>query len=61
MAFAKEWVLRGMDTIENMLSKSKGKYCFGDQITCADLFFAPQVMGAAARFGVDLKNYKNVS
>jgi glutathione S-transferase len=30
MKFAKEWVLRGMDTFEALLQKTKGKYCFGD-------------------------------
>lgn len=30
MKFAKDWVLRGMDTFEALLEKTKGKYCFGD-------------------------------
>lgn len=40
-----------------MLAKSKGKYCFGDNITLADVFFYPQVMGGIARFGVNIKDY----
>jgi glutathione S-transferase len=36
LEFAKYWVHRGIDTIEAMLEKIKGKYCFGDEITLAD-------------------------
>lgn len=28
--WARYWVVKGMETIEAMLQKSKGKYCFGD-------------------------------
>lgn len=30
MKWARDWVVRGMQTIEAMLQKTKGKYCFGD-------------------------------
>lgn len=30
MEFAKEWVIKGFKTIEKMLAKTMGKYCFGD-------------------------------
>ena len=30
-----------------MLIKTRGKYCFGDEITAADLFFAPHVQGGS--------------
>lgn len=40
-----------------MLEKSKGKYCFGDVVTLADCFFAPQVQGGIARFGVEIDNF----
>ena len=43
-----------------MLPKTKGKFCFGDQITLADAFFVPHVQGGVARFGVDLDKYPNV-
>ena len=46
-----------MNTIEEMLKKSKGKYCFGNNITLADAFFYPQVMGGIARFGVNIEDY----
>lgn len=40
-----------------MLKKSKGKYCFGDEVTAADLFFAPHVQGGSVRFNVSLEDY----
>lgn len=55
--FAKDWVLRGMATFEALLEKTHGKYCFGDELTLADCFFAPQVQGGIARFGVEIDQY----
>ena len=43
-----------------MLKKTRGKYCFGDQITAADIFFVPHVQGGTTRFGVGLEEYPNV-
>ena len=37
-----------------MLKNSRGKYCFGDELTAADLFFVPQVQGGSTRFNVSL-------
>jgi glutathione S-transferase len=53
-------VVKGMQTIEAMLKKSRGVYCFGDQITAADLFFVPQVQGSSVRFNVSLDDYPNI-
>ncbi len=57
MKFAAEWVNRGMKTFEGLLAKSKGKYCFGDEVTLADAFFYPQVTGGIARFGVNIDDF----
>jgi len=43
-----------------MLAHSKGKYCFGDEVTMADVFLAPHVLGGVARFGVDIEQYPKV-
>lgn len=32
------------------MESTKGKYCFGDEITLADCFLVPQFRGAVARF-----------
>ena len=50
---------RGMKVFEDMLAKTKGKYCFGNEITLADAFFYPQVSGGIARFGINIEEYPN--
>ena len=57
MKFAGEWVVRGMKTLEDMLVKTKGKYCFGDEVCLADAFFYPHVMGGIKRFKVVIEEY----
>jgi glutathione S-transferase len=49
--------MKGMTIIEDMLKQSKGKYCFGNNVTLADAFFYPQVMGGIARFGVNIEEF----
>lgn len=48
---------KGMQTFEALLEKTKGKYCFGDEVTLADAFFYPQVLGGIARFGVKIEEF----
>jgi maleylacetoacetate isomerase len=59
-AFATYWVLRGMDTMEKLLARTRGKYSFGNEVTAADLFLYPQVINSVFRFKVDLKKYQNI-
>ena len=33
-----------------------GKYIFGDQITCADIFFYPQIMNTKRRWKIDISH-----
>ena len=44
-----------------LVSKSRGKYCVGDQITMADCCLVPQVYNAANRFKVDMKQFPNIN
>jgi glutathione S-transferase len=39
-----------------MLTKTAGKYCFGDEITAADAYVVPQVYNAK-RFQVDMTRF----
>ncbi|KAL4500610.1 hypothetical protein ABPG72_003034 [Tetrahymena utriculariae] len=50
----KFWVTKGLTAIEELLKKYHGKYCFGDEITMADIFLAPQAQAVAERFQFDL-------
>jgi maleylacetoacetate isomerase len=53
------WIRQGFDAIEAQLTKSAGQYCFGDQLTLADLVLVPQVYNAN-RFAVDLTPYPTI-
>jgi len=46
--------------LETFLAGTKGKYCFGDSITIADLFFQPQISAAVERFGIDINKFPNL-
>lgn len=58
-----EWLqyfnTRGLNAVEEMLKKTAGKYCVGDEISIADLCLVPQVY-AAIRFKVDLNDFNNI-
>ncbi len=43
-----------------MLVKTRGKYCFGDTVTLADVFLVPQVYNAV-RWGVDMTLFPIIS
>lgn len=42
-------------------NKRGGKYVFGDEITCADVFLYPQIYNAKNRFNLDITPYPNVA
>ncbi|KAG9291591.1 hypothetical protein G9A89_022010 [Geosiphon pyriformis] len=50
------WILTGLTALEKQLTKTAGQYCFGDQLTLADLCLVPQVFNAR-RFQVDLSQF----
>lgn len=47
----------GFSKLSKVLEHSKGKYCFGDEVTLADCFLLPQFRGAVARFKIDPTKY----
>lgn len=51
-----QWMHRGFSVLEKQLKKSAETYCFGNQVTMADVCLIPQVYNAE-RFGVDLSAY----
>lgn len=55
-AFVKHFIVKGMRALEQMLKKSAGRYCVGDDVTLADVFLIPQLYGCR-RFGVELTEY----
>ena len=52
----RHWVATGFAALEQQLAASAGRYCFGDELTLADVCLLPQVFNAQ-RFGVDMGAY----
>ncbi|XP_072935941.1 uncharacterized protein [Epargyreus clarus] len=59
--FTKYWTNRGLQTLEDLLEKTAGKFCVGDEISQADLCLVPQLFNAVTRHGLDLEKYPTVS
>ncbi|MFH4977058.1 hypothetical protein AB6A40_003767 [Gnathostoma spinigerum] len=45
-SWAIRWIERGFEGLEKHLEKTSGKYCYGDEITIADVCLVPQVYNA---------------
>ncbi len=50
------WMSTGFAAIEKKLAATSGKFCFGDQVTMADICLIPQVYNAN-RFNLDMSPY----
>ncbi|CAH2208983.1 jg593 [Pararge aegeria aegeria] len=46
--FTKYWTERGLQTLEDMLQKTAGRYCVEDQFSMADLCLVPQLYNAVS-------------
>ncbi|MDG2533462.1 maleylacetoacetate isomerase [Sphingomonas sp. HITSZ_GF] len=49
-------IVEGLDACGKLIEGQPGPYCFGEQVTLADLFLVPQLVNAR-RFGVDLQRW----
>lgn len=54
------WISKGLKVVEELLVKSSGKFCVGDQITMADCCLVPQIYNAN-RFDVDMSQFPNIT
>lgn len=59
-AFVRHWIQDGMASLEKLLEKTSGSYCFGGELTAADCFVVPQCF-ASRRFGVDVESYPRLA
>lgn len=50
------WVTKGFQALESILKKEGGKYCFGNEVSAADMFLIPQIF-SAERFKVSLEPF----
>ncbi|OUS25720.1 maleylacetoacetate isomerase [Thalassotalea sp. 42_200_T64] len=55
-AWYHHWIEQGFTAIEKRLASSAGKYCFGNQVTIADLCLIPQIYNAQ-RFSVNMRAF----
>lgn len=53
------WVVVGFKALEASLAKTKGLFCYGDEISWADICLIPQVYNAE-RFNVDMSQFPNI-
>lgn len=51
-----KWVIDGLNAFAKTIQSYTGLYCFGDQITAADLFLVPQMV-TVIRFKVDIAQF----
>ncbi len=60
-AWCQTWIGSGFDTLEQLLATDprRGRFCFGDTPTVADVYLVPQVE-SARRFQVDLSRYPTI-
>jgi len=59
MEWGKHWITQGFIAVEELLPE-KGPYCFGNEITMADVLLVPQVYNAN-RFKVDMSRFPKIA
>ena len=59
-AWAHYWIKAGLEKVETLLTPHAGTYCFGGQLTMADMCLVPQIYNAN-RFNVDLSAFPKIS
>jgi maleylacetoacetate isomerase/maleylpyruvate isomerase len=59
LIWSHHWMNVGFLAIEQQLKVNSGKYCFGDNITMADICLVPQVYNAY-RFNLDMSEFPNI-
>ncbi|KAL5728035.1 maleylacetoacetate isomerase [Ranunculus cassubicifolius] len=52
---------KGFSALEKLLKDSSGRFATGDEICMADVFLAPQIAVAVARFNVDMSEFPTLS
>ncbi|GAB2995053.1 maleylacetoacetate isomerase [Psychrosphaera aestuarii] len=55
----KHWISVGFASLEKSLARTKGLFCYGDEISWADICLIPQVYNAE-RFNVDMTPFPNI-
>ncbi len=59
LAWSHHWMHTGFTAFEQKLAQTSGQYCFGDQVTIADICLIPQVYNAK-RFELDMSAFPKI-
>jgi maleylpyruvate isomerase len=59
-AWAAHWNRVGLQALERAVAPRAGRFCFGDDVTLADVLLAPQIY-SARRFAVDLTDFPTLT
>jgi maleylacetoacetate isomerase len=59
-AFVRHWIADGLASLEKLLERTAGSFCFGGEVSAADCFVVPQCF-ASRRFGVDVASFPNLT
>ncbi|KAF9690348.1 hypothetical protein SADUNF_Sadunf01G0186300 [Salix dunnii] len=54
-------IKKGFAGLEKLLKDCAGKYATGDEVSMADLFIEPQILGAIKRFNIDMTQFPLLS
>ena len=54
------WIQKGFISLESFLKTKSKQFCFGNDLTLADLFLIPQIYNAK-RFELDMKDFPTLS
>ncbi len=60
LAWSHHWMSLGFAAIEKQLETSAGNFCFGNDVTLADICLVPQVYNAN-RFNVDMSAFSHIN
>jgi len=58
--WSRHFITTGFLALEKMMTPKSGRYCFGDEVSLADVFLAPQVYNAL-RVGVDMSLFPTIN
>ncbi|MBV8465932.1 MAG: maleylacetoacetate isomerase [Burkholderiales bacterium] len=59
-AWSRYWIEHRFDDLERQIQTTRGEYCFGDEVTLADVFLYPQV-ASTVRFDADMSRFPNLA
>ncbi|XP_058085836.1 glutathione S-transferase 2-like isoform X1 [Magnolia sinica] len=61
LLWAQHYILKGFTALEELLKDFVGKYATGDEVYMADVFLAPQINVASARFNIDMSRFPTLN